>query len=158
MPMIFTADGIQNNRSQDASGRIGSNDFIHSNETGFFEANISLNYKSFDLFIDSLVEPGAIHIIDISNNQIDLGDNIVVNVASNHPLVSANIYNITEEHCSLFIVNNDLSSMEIITEEILGEEGMGEEGGEVEGEGVEGEGLEISSSTEEIKLTITIIN
>lgn len=102
MPMIMTADGIQHIRSMDASGRVTS--FTEINE--IWNANITLNYKTFNLYIENMEGIEEMHMIDITNNCINLGDNIVVNVASDHPYVTAKVFNISEGNCVLSIVND----------------------------------------------------
>tara|TARA_B110000908_G_C10059274_1_gene359851 strand:- start:9 stop:287 length:279 start_codon:yes stop_codon:yes gene_type:complete len=71
------------------------------------------------------------HVIELSFNQIDEGDNIIINVASDYKKLYSTIYNITDGGCFIYIHNQ--SDVDIPH-------------------------FDGGATTEQIKLTITIIN
>ena len=135
MPFIMTADGIQNTRDEDASGNIIAEEATYSDGEFHSDLELDFNSKSFDIFItynDSyFLSPDEGHVIDLSFNQIDEGDNIIINVASDYKKMYATIYNITDGRCSIYIHNQ--SDVDIPH-------------------------FDGGATTEQIKLTITIIN
>ena len=109
MPFIMTAAGIQNTRDEDASGNIIASEATYSSGEFHSDLELDFNSKSFDIFItynnEYFISPDEGHVIDLSFNQIDEGDNIIINVASNYKKLYSNIYNITNGGCSIYIHN-----------------------------------------------------
>ena len=132
----LTSQGLEHTRSNESYYDISGDDLVWDEDKGIFRSDVETNYKSFDIDIEydynNFLSPSESHIITVTNDNINVGDNITVNMVSNYTRVSVFAYGIDEGSCLIDLINNS----EINIPSDL------EEGG---------------SETGTIKLTITII-
>ena len=87
MPVVMGSTGMNVIRDVDSFINIGaSGNFV--NDESYFEQDVYLNFKSFDIFItydtESYLSEGEYHRLNVYNTE-DLGDNIVVNESVRPP-------------------------------------------------------------------------
>tara|TARA_B110000967_G_scaffold205758_1_gene250985 strand:+ start:570 stop:971 length:402 start_codon:yes stop_codon:yes gene_type:complete len=108
MPLVMNGNGINIIRDENSFINISaSGNFIDGEN--YFEQEVCLDFKSFDIFItydeESYLSEGEYHILNICNTCINVGDNLVVNIASGHRGLHANVYNIEEGSCIIELLN-----------------------------------------------------
>ena len=109
MPVVMGSTGMNVIRDVDSFINIGaSGNFV--NDESYFEQDVYLNFKSFDIFItydtESYLSEGEYHRLNVYNTRIDDGDNIVVNIASDHREIRTNVYNIEDGYCIIELLND----------------------------------------------------
>tara|TARA_B110000967_G_C18775118_1_gene505166 strand:- start:326 stop:745 length:420 start_codon:yes stop_codon:yes gene_type:complete len=102
--------GIEHKRSNLSYYNISGADLQWDESDELFRSDIETGYKSFDIHIeydfDNFLSPGESHIITVTNDNINGGDNIVVNMVSSYTRVSVFLYGIEDGVCLIDLINN----------------------------------------------------